>query len=569
MGNAPYQLTDREAEALTFGRYVLTRKLSQGGMAEIYLARQSGIENFEKQVVVKIVLPTLSAYDGYEEMLLNEARMAARLNHPNIVQILDLGKLDGRFFIAMEYLEGENLLSIVQQSLRAGRRLPIGFTCRVIADVLSGLEYAHSLVGSDGRRLGVIHRDISPPNVIVTYAGTTKIVDFGIAKATRAAASVVTNAGQVKGKLAYASPEQVRRQPLDARTDIFSTGVLLWELVTGRRLFRRDSDIETVRAVLDAPVPPASSFNPDCPPALDQIIARALQRSVSERHPSARAMRKELEALIREKGWSADSLTMQRGMRDLFASTRRAPAAVRSEPVIEPVIEIVPREATDGDPTTRTHKPAARDDDTVPDGVVIEITAAYESPPRGTPVPPHERARGGHRRWRVALGAAIGVALCGVGLLGWSVRRSGREGARLPSVAVATATASARAVAEIPAPMPPPQPARARVEVRVDAKATVTLDGDPIEAGVPFEVDPSTRHVVAVQRVGHHSTRTLELPRLEPGQRLVVGLWLRGSGEPQRSSVAEVRPPAAAEHDSAAAAAQPASEVVEEQVENP
>jgi len=228
MRNAGYQqFPEREAEALTFGRYALTRKLSQGGMAEIYLARQSGIENFEKEVVVKIVLPTLADDDGYEDMLLNEARMAARLNHPNVVQILDLGKLDGRFFIAMEYLEGQNLLSIIQRAIKTGYSLPLGFVCRVIADVLGGLDYAHAQCdAATGKSLGIIHRDISPPNVIVTYAGTTKLVDFGIAKATGAVSSSVTQAGQFKGKLSYMSPEQVKRQQLDARTDIFSTGVL-------------------------------------------------------------------------------------------------------------------------------------------------------------------------------------------------------------------------------------------------------------------------------------------------------------------------------------------------------
>src|SRR5262245_11585139 len=141
MRNASYQVPPaREAEALTFGRYALTRKLSQGGMAEIWLAQQTGIENFEKEVVVKIVLPQLAADFDYEDMLLHEARMAARLNHPNIVQILDLGKLDGRFFIAMEYLEGENLLSIIQRSIKTGYALPLGFICRVIADVLGGLD---------------------------------------------------------------------------------------------------------------------------------------------------------------------------------------------------------------------------------------------------------------------------------------------------------------------------------------------------------------------------------------------------------------------------------------------
>jgi serine/threonine-protein kinase len=583
MRNAPYQpVPERETtEALTFGRYALTRKLSQGGMAEIYLARQSGIENFEKQVVVKIVLPQLSEDDSYEDMLLNEARMAARLNHPNVVQILDLGKLDGRFFIAMEYLEGENLLSIIQRSIRSGYALPVGFVCRVIADVLGGLDYAHSQVGPDGRSLGIIHRDISPPNVIVTYAGTTKLVDFGIAKATHSVSTEVTSAGQFKGKLSYMSPEQVRRQPLDARTDVFSTGVLLWELVTRKRLFRRTGDLETVRAVLEHEVPPASSINPDCPPELDQIIARALQRPVHGRYPTARAMRKALEELIRQQAWPSDSLTTQRVMSDLFGDQPRAATATSAaeEPTARPIGLVGPAAPGDStienDPTQRTPKavilpeePAAKKPDRPSS---IEVTAAFttertpkpmpalpssapEAPARPANPPPRPTMRvGAHtidymmrmrRRWRITLSAVVGLSIFGAGVLTSSLLR--RQHA--PSTTLVAAAITAPAVApgaDEPAPAPAARavaattaapaaaaaPAVAHVEIRVDAKSLLTLDGESIEAGVPVEVDPAKPHVVSVQRVGHHTVRTLDLPPVTPGQHLVVGLWLRGLPE--------------------------------------
>src|SRR5260370_27144209 len=219
-------------------------------------------------------------------MVLEEARMAARLNHPNIVQVLDVGKLDGRFFMAMEFLDGESLLSILMRTLEQRKQLPLGFVCRVIADVLAGLEFAHTLGDSDGRSLGIIHRDISPPNVIVSHAGSTKIVDFGIARATQGSGAV-TNAGQFKGKLGYMAPEQVKRERLDARCDIFATGVMLWELLTGKRLFRRPEDRDTVRALLEEPIQLVSVHNPACPPALDQIVTRALQRPPHARYPSA------------------------------------------------------------------------------------------------------------------------------------------------------------------------------------------------------------------------------------------------------------------------------------------
>jgi serine/threonine protein kinase len=559
MGNAKYEMAPRETEALTFGRYELTRKLSQGGMAEIFLARQSGIEDFEKQVVVKIVLPQLAEDADYEDMLRDEARMAARLNHPNIVQILDLGKLDGRFFIAMEYLEGQNLHSIAQRAFQRGRLLPIGFICRVVADVLSGLEHAHAQLDENGSSLGIIHRDVSPPNVIVTWAGTTKIVDFGIAKATRAADASVTNAGQFKGKLGYMSPEQVRRQPLDARTDIFSTGVILWELITGKRLFRRTGDVETVRAVLEQDVLPPSVHNPECPPELDQIVLRALQRPAQARYATARAMRKAVEELIREQAWPSDSLTTQRVLGELFREELAARPTRRGS-------RVVAEAPSEDNETTRRN---LRADPTEPDPIVVELTAPFELV---LPAPPKDHGSTGRltamrpqppvlfrRRFPIALGIAIGLAGCA---LVTSVGRHAPEplapaaqtltaASVVAPLGVATAgAAEPRAMApelvvpSVSEPMVAAPPARARVQVRVDAKAIVRLDGQTIDADRPVEVDAAGRHTVTVQRVGHHSVRTIDLPALEPGQLMVIGLYLRGQPDPEPARANDATPSA-------------------------
>ncbi|HEX4456555.1 MAG TPA: protein kinase [Polyangia bacterium] len=571
MGNAKYEMPPRETEALTFGRYELTRKLSQGGMAEIFLARQSGIGNFEKQVVVKIVLPQLAEDADYEDMLRDEARMAARLNHPNIVQILDLGKLDGRFFIAMEYLEGQNLHSIAQRAFQAKKQLPIGFVCRVVADILSGLEHAHAQADENGQSLGIIHRDVSPPNVIVTWAGTTKIVDFGIAKATRAVDGNVTNAGQFKGKLGYMSPEQVRRQPLDARTDIFSTGVILWELITGKRLFRRAGDVETVRAVLEQDVLPPSVHNNQCPPELDAIVLRALQRPTQARYATARAMRKAVEELIREQAWPSDSLTTQRVLGGLFRE-EQASRPIRLRPV--PVV-VSGEPLSDDNETTRRN---LRVDQTEPDPVVIELTAPFELAPAQEPVlltkpvsssssrltamKPRPPALF-RRRFPIALGIAIGLAGCAlvtsVGRHGDSSSLSGSSSLSASTGATATgavtmaattvapiggATAGATeprevarelAVPSVAEPAGATKPVRAKVQVRVDAKAIVKLDGATIEADRPVEVDVDGHHTITVQRVGHRAVRTIELPTLEPGQLMVVGLYLRGQPDAPRS----------------------------------
>jgi serine/threonine protein kinase len=537
-------------------------------------------------------------------MLRDEARMAARLNHPNIVQILDLGKLDGRFFIAMEYLEGQNLHSIAQRAFQAKKQLPIGFVCRVVADILSGLEHAHAQADENGQSLGIIHRDVSPPNVIVTWAGTTKIVDFGIAKATRAVDGNVTNAGQFKGKLGYMSPEQVRRQPLDARTDIFSTGVILWELITGKRLFRRAGDVETVRAVLEQDVLPPSVHNNECPPELDAIVLRALQRPTQARYATARAMRKAVEELIREQAWPSDSLTTQRVLGGLFRQ-EQASRPIRLRPV--PVVSGEP--LSDDNETTRRN---LRVDATEPDPVVIELTAPFELASAQEPVlltKPVSASTGRltamkprppalfRRRFPIALGIAIGLAGCalvtsvgrhgdssslsGLSSLSGSSSWSASTGAvttgavtmaatTVAPIGVATAGAAEPreitrelAVPSVAEPAGATKPARAKVQVRVDAKAIVKLDGATIDADRPIEVDIEGHHTITVQRVGHHSTRTIELPALEPGQLMVVGLYLRGQPDAPRSDDATTTTAASTDEPRAEAAPEPVAGAVE------
>ncbi len=307
-----------------FGKYLLQRKLAEGGMAEVFLAKQSGMEGFEKPVVVKRILPQLTSDPAFVEMFINEARVAARLNHPAIVQIFDLGKVEDQYYIAMEFIHGEDLRSLAKVAAQVQRRPSVALVARVVADVLGGLHYAHTRAGGDGKPLGLVHRDISPQNVLVTYEGGVKLVDFGIAKATDSASDQQTRAGVLKGKYAYMSPEQCRGKKLDARSDIFSVGILLWELVSWRRLFRRDSDLATLVAVADEPIPTLESAVPDVPPELNAICMRALERSVTDRYPTAQAMQSDLEALIRKYGWAADSIALQRYMREVFADKLQA-----------------------------------------------------------------------------------------------------------------------------------------------------------------------------------------------------------------------------------------------------
>ena len=306
-----------------FGKYLLQRKLAEGGMAEVFLAKQSGMEGFEKPVVVKRILPHLCHEDAFVEMFLNEARVAARLSHPSIVQIFDLGKVDEQYYIAMEFIHGEDLRSIAKQAEKARARPSFAIVARIMADMLGALHYAHTRAGPDGKPLGLVHRDISPQNTLVTFEGGVKLVDFGIAKATESQAGNQTQAGLLKGKYAYMSPEQCRGKKLDARSDIFSVGILLWELITWRRLFRRDNDLATLVAVADDPIPTLSSLRNDVPPELDAICMKSLERDVNKRYPSAQAMQSDLEICIRKYAWEADTISLSRYMRSCFEDKLR------------------------------------------------------------------------------------------------------------------------------------------------------------------------------------------------------------------------------------------------------
>lgn len=283
---------------MTNARYRLVHKLGVGGMAEVFLAQQRGLAGFEKLVVIKRVLPQLRQDSGFVNMLLAEARLAAGLRHPNIVEIYDVHRDEGDFFIVMEYLAGEDLRLMLATARKAGFRFPVGVAGRIISDASAGLDFAHRAVDADGRPLGVVHRDIGPTNIILTYHGISKVLDFGVAKAN--IHNIYTRPGTLKGKYGYASPEQVQHRAVDARSDIFSLGIVLHELLTGQRLFRGKTPPETLKAVMEAPIVPPSRINPEVPPALDELVARALERDRNRRLSSAGELQEQLEHILEQ-----------------------------------------------------------------------------------------------------------------------------------------------------------------------------------------------------------------------------------------------------------------------------
>jgi len=291
-----------------FDKYILVRKLAEGGMAEIFLAKQVGAEGFERDVVLKLMLGHLSSSREFVEMFLDEARLAAKLHHPNIVQISDLGHFNGRYFICMEYLPGEDLQSMVEVAARTQKPVPFGVAARIIHSACEGLEFAHAY-GEHGVPLGVVHRDVSPSNIIVTYQGLVKVLDFGIAKA--GSKLTQTQPGLLKGKWGYMSPEQARGDAIDNRSDLFSLGITFHELLTGQRVFRKDNEIGVLLALMQQPIPPPSSVRRDIPHALDRIVMKALEKQPEHRYPDAGAFRMDLEAYL--------ATTSQPGMSTLAA----------------------------------------------------------------------------------------------------------------------------------------------------------------------------------------------------------------------------------------------------------
>jgi len=276
-----------------FGRYELVSKLATGGMAEIYLARQAGLEGFEKLLVVKRILPHLAENDEFVDMFLHEARIAVRLNHPNIVQIFDLGEQGGTFFIAMEYIHGEDVRRTWKQSVTVGNPIPVPLVCRIIMDAAAGLDYAHKKTDQNGQPLSIIHRDVSPQNILLSFEGAVKVVDFGIAKAADQVTH--TRTGVLKGKYSYMSPEQASGGQIDQRTDQFALGVVLYELLTLTRLFKRSNELQTLAAVTECKVPPPSEVNPRVPKDLDPIVLKALARNHEERYADLHELQMALE----------------------------------------------------------------------------------------------------------------------------------------------------------------------------------------------------------------------------------------------------------------------------------
>jgi serine/threonine-protein kinase len=336
VSNPQARITIGEMPVKAYGKYFLVRKLAEGGMAEIFLAKAVGVEGFEKNVVIKRMLPHLSTAPDFVSMFLDEARLAASLAHPNIVQISDLGLADGCYYICMEYLAGEDFATVLRTARRRNEHTPLNIVLRVVAEAAVGLHFAHEALDPKGQPLHLVHRDISPSNIFITYSGQVKVLDFGIAKAESRATA--TGAGVVKGKYQYMSPEQARGDAIDRRSDVFSLGVSLYEAVTQQRPFARDTDLAVLKAVLDGEYQPVRALRPDLPLEVEQIINRAMAQDAEYRYPSALAMAQDIEKYVGATTSASGGQALVNFMAGFFG-----PERVKSKTRIESLDELAQR----------------------------------------------------------------------------------------------------------------------------------------------------------------------------------------------------------------------------------
>jgi serine/threonine-protein kinase len=286
-------------------RYKVLEKIASGGMAEVFRAESAGVEGFKKTVAIKRVLPHLSEKKQFIGMFLDEARLSAHLSHSNCVQVFDIGVGDNTYFIVMEYVDGSDLKGVIEHRKKLGSSLPVEEACLICVRLCEGLSYAHELRDGKGHGLGIVHRDLSPPNVLLTRHGEVKIVDFGLAKANSQLEH--SEPGIIKGKFSYLSPEAAQGFPVDGRTDIFCVGIILWELLANRRLFAGETDYDTVRLVQAAEVPSLRQFNPRVPPQLDLVLAKALAADPDRRYQSARELGQDLNSMLFKLGRAVSS----------------------------------------------------------------------------------------------------------------------------------------------------------------------------------------------------------------------------------------------------------------------
>lgn len=332
VGATPIPTIQSLAAGDVLGRYELLIPVAQGGMATVWAARMKGTRGFSKIVAIKTMLPALSSDPRFEKMFLSEAELASRIKHPNVCEILDLGEQGGVLYLAMEWIDGESLVTLLGDCERSEQRVPFAAAAQIGADAARGLHAAHELKDESGELVGVVHRDVSPHNILVTYDGLVKIVDFGVAKAVARSDHQATNAGHLKGKVQFMAPEQAYCDEVDRRTDVFALGIVLYQLTTGHHPFRADNELATLaRITSPEPVPAPEARVPDYPPELSAVLLKALAKSPDERFASMRDLADALDSVAAKLGDVGGANGIEAFVREALAPRREARAAQLKE----------------------------------------------------------------------------------------------------------------------------------------------------------------------------------------------------------------------------------------------
>ncbi len=544
----------------TFGKYQILERIATGGMAEIYKARLEGIGGFQRTFAIKRILPHLSMNAEYVKMLVDEAKVAGLLSHANIVQILDLGQVDKVWYIAMEYVDGNDLGAVLKRAAEGGLRLPVPHACFIAIELLKGLEYAHQRQVMRGGRpvpLNIIHRDVSPPNILLSFQGEVKLTDFGIARAALKAQE--TQAGVIKGRFDYMSPEQAAgAKDLDQRSDLFAVGVVLYEMLGGSHPFRAESEMSTLEAVRTGKYIPVDQLNPEVPFQLNTIVDKCLRVKREERFATATAFKEALDRFFHESGFVFTHTTLASYIKRLFPKSRRGNGGRNSSLSPRP---LEPRDDLDG-PTEEsiTDGPTKLVDQSVvaaemrkqgidpgrfglapseeatqirknplftssPNNNIKEFEEADEQPTviRGTPltplpgpereespdtdgkdwstvsneIPEAVRQRAEDAKARRVASQPRGVSLPVVAFIVFVVSGLGFiAGAFLGGGAVGIVAATAPREA-------PPNVANPTLRIEAPASAKIQVDGAPEKGNVPIELIPDLAHTVVVTLEGH------------------------------------------------------------------
>ncbi len=299
-----------------FGGYTLIEQIGIGGMAEVFLARRSSVAGFEKDIVIKRIRPHLTEQRSFVDMFLGEAKLAAQLSHPHIVQIYDLGRIQDSYFIAMEYIAGQDMSAIIPKIKELGVPFPIEYALKIGSSVCEALHYAHNHTDNHGQPLHIVHRDVSPENIRIAWTGAVKILDFGIAKAATQVHE--TKAGEIKGKLCYMSPEQVLGKEVDCRSDIFALGCVLYEALTGFRLYSGNSDLDIMNQIVDSKIYPPSYFRDEIPKPVEGIIMKALKKDRKKRYQNASEMQMDIDDFLGKHEFTPSNIHLANFLKQQF-----------------------------------------------------------------------------------------------------------------------------------------------------------------------------------------------------------------------------------------------------------